>query len=175
MCVVLGFRLYSCYFKEWNRFGCQISEMVVFISPHVCTESGENVADSAPVPPSGLSCISCAPDPSFISPGRRSPQQSTLSQAVAVPEPEELTGRAGTHSSSGIAVGGELLPHRWSEIFDVSSMCLWQIWSPQLFSRSKKCLLNLVTARCYITGVLFDKKSGWKVDLRIHCENGSKQ
>lgn len=88
----------------------------MFISPQICTESGENVADGALVPPAGLSCISCAPDSSFISPGRRSPQKSTLSQAMAVPEPEELTGRAGKHRSTGNGVGEELLPHRWSEI-----------------------------------------------------------
>lgn len=84
----------------------------MFISPQIFTESGENVADSALVPPAGLSCASCAPDSSFISSGRHSPQQPILSQAMAVPEPEELIGRTGKHSSTGNAIGGELLPHR---------------------------------------------------------------
>lgn len=84
----------------------------MFISPQIFTESGENVGDSAIVPSAGLSCICCAPASSFIFSGRHSPQQSTLSQAMAVPEPEELIGRTGKHSSTGNAVGGELLPHR---------------------------------------------------------------
>lgn len=32
----------------------------------------------------------------------------------------------------------------------------------------------MVTAHCYITGMLFDKKSGWKVDLSIQYENSLK-
>lgn len=84
----------------------------MFISPQIFAESGENVADSALVPPAGLSCTSCAHDSSFISSGRRSLQQSTLSQAMAVPQPEKRIGRTGKHSSTGNAVGGELLPHR---------------------------------------------------------------
>lgn len=34
-----------------------MSEIVVFISPQIFAESGANVADSALVPPAGLSCI----------------------------------------------------------------------------------------------------------------------
>lgn len=85
---------------------------LLFVSPQTFTEPDEDVAETALVPPAGLSCTCCAPDSSFISSGGHSRHQSTDSQAMAVPEPEQLTGRTGKHSSTDKGLGGELLPHR---------------------------------------------------------------